>query len=109
MKRILYIITVLFIIFSCGISRKNNIKESTSRMILLIDTTFTRHQLDSLCFADTISNELNTWEKVMFIDYETNEKIIEYLFIKQLNEDEVMYRVIIEKESYKIIKRLTDN
>jgi hypothetical protein len=108
MKKILFYSLLALLFYSCGTQKKitNN---PDSRMILLINDTFTKHQLDSLCVADTISSDLNTWIIGTFVDYETNTPVKEYSYIKIMKEDEILYRVIEEGIDYKITKRLTDN
>lgn len=103
-----FIITI-FLILSCGVSKKNTTTENPTSMMILLDTTFTKFQFDSLCVADTINPNYKEWLVMSFIDYETNKTINEYTYIKTLNEDEIMYRLIIDETEYNIIKRLTDN
>ena len=110
MKRI--VITILIVIFalaSCGTSKKVTITDRPTSMRVLLDTTFTKFQFDSLCVADTINPNYKEWLVMSFVDYETNKVINEYTYIKTLNEDEIMYRLIIDETEYNIIKRLTDN
>lgn len=111
MKQLIGILVfgILFL-FSCGTSKKvTSTKESNSYMVMLLDTTFTKHQFDSLCVADTINPNFKKWLNISFNDYETKEYIYEYIYTKKINEDEIVYRVIIENDNYKITKRLTDN
>lgn len=103
-----FIITILFVL-SCGVSKKNTTTENPTSMRILLDTTFTEIQFDSLCVADTINPNYKKWLTMSFVDYETNKTINEYTYIKTLNEDEIMYRLIINETEYNIIKRLTDN
>ena len=99
----------LLLIISCGVKKKASETLPTTKMIVLIDTTFTKHQLDSLCIADTLSTNFEKWNTIWFLDHETNTPIYEYSYIKNINEDIIMYRVIQDGDNYKIIKRLTDN
>jgi hypothetical protein len=108
MKKMLSFLLVLTLLCGCGVKKKT-METTPTRMLILIDTTFTKAQLDSLCISDTLSMDLQNWNNVVFVDYETNQAIYEYLYIKNINEDVMMYRVIKEGDEYKIIKRLTDN
>ena len=100
----------MLIFFSCGTGKKvTTTTNSTTSMRMLLDTTFTQHQFDSLCVADTINPNFKKWLNISFNDYETKEYIYEYIYIKKINEDEIVYRVIVENDNYKITKRLTDN
>ena len=109
MKKVFILFIMFMVLFSCGVKKKATETTPPSKMILLIDTTFTRHQLDSLCIADTLSMNFEKWNTIWFLDYETNVVVYEYSYIKNINEDILMYRVIQDGENYKIIKRLTDN
>lgn len=109
MKKIIVFLFLVFFCYSCGTTKKVVEPEKPTKMLNLIDTIFSRQQLDSLCVADTISLDLDTWMKITFVDYESNSAIIEYSYIKTIHEDEILYRVIKDGENFKIIKRLTDN
>lgn len=111
MKRfIIILLSVSLLLFtSCGPGKRTVDTEKSTSMKMLIDTTFTMHQFDSLCVADTISPDYKNWLVMAFLDYETNNVIYEYIYIKHINEDEIMYRLIVDDKEYKIIKRLTDN
>ena len=109
MKKIILILLTVILCFSCGTQKKTTELEKPTKILFLIDNIFNQQQLDSLCIADTISPNLSTWMEVAFIDYETNSPIIEKMYIKFINEDEIVYRIIKEGENFKITKRLTDN
>ena len=106
---IISFIIMIFLILSCGTVRRTTTTENPTSMRVLLDTTFTKSQFDSLCIADTINPNYKEWLSMSFIDYETNKTINEYTYIKELNEDEIMYRLIVDETEYNIIKRLTDN
>lgn len=106
---IISFIIMIFLTLSCSTVKKATTTENPTSMRILLDTTFTKFQFDSLCVADTINPNYKEWLMMSFIDYETNKTINEYTYIKTLNEDEIMYRLIIDETEYNIIKRLTDN
>ena len=108
-QSIISFIILIFLTLSCGTVRKTNTIENSTSMKILLDTTFTKFQFDSLCVADTLNPNYKEWLIMSFVDYETNKTINEYTYIKTLNEDEIMYRLIIDETEYNIIKRLTDN
>lgn len=107
MKNFIAILITVLLCFSCGLSKKSQQTINQPKMLLLIDANFNKHQFDSLCVADTLPNDLEKWLRWQFIDYEKNTMINEYVYIKHINEDEVMYRLIIDND-YNIMKRLTD-
>lgn len=76
-------------------------------MKILFDRSFTMYQFDSLCVADTIPPMLDKWKKADFYDYETNQKLVEYYYIKRLGNNESFYRLLKEdEETYNILKRV---
>lgn len=103
------LIVILFSTMSCGTNKKIVTNNLHATMKIMIDESFNRQQFDSLCVADTINPDYTKWLVMPFVDYETNETVHEYVYIKKINEDEIMYRLIIENCDYKIIKRITDN
>ena len=47
------------------------------------EQVFNQRQLDSAFVADTLDSNLENWLNATFVDYETNEKIVKYLYIKE--------------------------
>ena len=47
------------------------------------EQVFNQRQLDSAFDADTLDPNLGNWLNATFVDYETNEKIVKYLYIKE--------------------------
>ena len=84
MKDIIFNIVVLAIIIlavvnkSCnrGIARQNQNMYGTEQVL-------NQRQLDSAFVADTLDPNLENWLNATFVDYETNEKIVKYLYIKE--------------------------
>lgn len=75
------------------------------------DKTITFKQLDSLCKADTLNPDYNTWYKMIFYDEETKDKITEYIYIKSnndLKETSYILRTVNEiNTEFNITKRIT--
>lgn len=67
----------------------------------------TINQVDSIIAVDSLPN-LNKWLNSTYKDYETNEKIIKRLYIKQKENKEIVYIITGIKEPYKITKRVTE-
>ena len=79
---------------------------NNTQMYNEFESNFTRLQFDSICIADTISNNLEEWHKLYSIDGDTNEKCIIYMYIKSLGNNECIYRLIDKQDNYKITKRI---
>lgn len=110
MKKVILSLMLVLLSISCGVQKQVSDTQSDSVMMLLIDDTFNRHQIDSLCLADGLSANINEWIALSFIDDETQSMVYEFVYIKEIKEDEITYRIIvIDEEHFKINKRLTNN
>ena len=114
MKRFKYFIFSLIIsvfLFSCNTSSYYAKPEADIQYGLMMNAyegIFTSTELDSICKADTLNPDLNTWIILPMKDYDTNENISQYIFIKSLGEHEAIYRVQkLGTGQYKITKRVT--
>lgn len=95
---------------SCGTQKRITETQTDSVMVLLIDDIFNRQQVDSLCMADGLSANINEWIALSFIDDESKDTVHEFIYIKEVNEDEITYRIIVvDEEHFKINKRFTNN
>lgn len=65
----------------------------------------TRHQIDSICVADTLPN-FNKWLGQEFKDYETGEVIIKKMYVKTRNGYEATYIVNGKNEPYTVTQRI---
>lgn len=73
-----------------------------------ISGVFNKPQLDSILVNEKIPTDLNRWKEWALIDYETNDSIYQYLFIKDLSKTEIMY-IITENDSlYYLNKRIVE-
>lgn len=97
-------------ICSCGLFRKvpkdnNNVTIGTPSMFgqtMMINS----RQLDSVCVADGLSLNLDEWISTTYQDYETNEQIKRYAYIKVLGENEEMTYILTPVDTlYKLTKR----
>lgn len=82
------------------------------KMYVEYDKLINKKQLDSLCNADTLNHDINTWLIMPYYDYETKEKINQYMYIKQQDSiKEIIYIItpIQDSITYKITKRITTN
>ena len=78
-----------------------------ARMYNAFEREFSKFQFDSICKADRISNNLNTWHVFTSKDGETKEVITEYMYIKYQDGGEYIYRLLkLNNNKYKITKRI---
>ena len=110
-----YILTILIMlsVIACGnVYYWTKIGENT-KMYNEFDKTMTHKQLDSLCVADTLNLNYKTWHNMPYYDGETNEKLVEYVYIKKNNETKettyILRPVINENNdtTFNITKRIT--
>lgn len=65
-------------------------------------------QFDSICNVDKIDRDLSKWYFIPFRDYETKENVSQYMYLKELGQYEIIYRLQkIDDNRYKITKRIT--
>lgn len=68
-------------------------------------------QLDSICNVDNLNSDYKTWYNMPYYDDETNEKVSEYVFIKEDNSLRRIIYILIPVDNmdnyYKITKRIT--
>ena len=109
-KNGLLMIAIGLSLVSCGLFRKapTTPENYGLSMRILYNREFTYTQFDSICVADTIPANLSLWKAYSSRDYETNNIITEYLYIKRLGANEEMFRLIMVNDStYNIYKRIT--
>lgn len=114
MKRLFLIVgtlIALLILVACGNTAKTQKTDwyytAGSRMVSVYDMPVTTFQLDSICMADTLSNNLQNWHRAMYIDFETRDTLYKYTFIKKYSETEEAIYIINEyRDSLSINKRI---
>ena len=109
-KNGLLMVAIGLSLVSCGLFKKapTTPENYGLSMRILYDREFTYAQFDSICVADTIPINLDLWKAYSTRDYETNDIITEYLYIKRLGNNEEMFRLMIKDEdTYNIYKRIT--
>lgn len=83
---------------------------SCTKFIMLndINNVYNKKQLDSITYVEKIDNNLNNWYPIHLIDYETNDSIYKWFYIKSLNDNEIIYNILLINDSlYKFNKRIT--
>lgn len=84
MKNILFnIIVFTSIIFAASTKSCNREIVRPNQNMYGSEQVFNKRQLDSAFVADTLDPNLKNWLNATFVDYETNEKIVKYLYIKE--------------------------
>lgn len=110
-RNILVAISILCMTFSCSVSKEyvpDPIEYGATIMQNAFEGYYTKVQFDSICRADTLKNDLGAWYLVPMKDDETKENVSQYLYIKSLGQNEIIYRVhMINPNKYKITKRIT--
>ena len=96
----------------CGVIKKqqesNDYPLGTSMKLTCNIQNGKTYQIDSLMVADTLP-QLDKWLRSVYIDYETGEKILKRMYIRQYNNgNEAVYLIMGSQEPYKISKRITE-
>lgn len=99
MKKIIIIFVSLFLAFAC----------SPKIMMNSIKGTYNIHQVDSICNVERLPDDLTEWHGTTLHDYETNERINQYVFIKEYNrKNEVIYTITVDDSTYYFTKRVVE-
>lgn len=99
MKKIIIIFVFLFLAFAC----------SPKIMLNSIKGTYNIHQVDSICNVERLPDDLTKWYGTTLYDYETNERIDQYVFIKEYNrKNEVIYTITVDDSTYYFTKRVVE-
>ena len=112
LKKALVIVGLALILVGCGVVKKqqerNDYPLGTSMRLACNIQDGKMYQIDSLIAADTLP-QLNKWLRSVYIDYESGERILKRMYIRQYNNgNEAVYLVVGSQEPYKISKRITE-
>lgn len=121
--KIILIFTLIFAPISC--THLNNIENTTIEITNSIDSisgydnilgvsmynafekNFSEVQFDSICKADKLSNDLKQWYLFTSREGDTGDIFVEYMYIKNKLDQEIIYRLIPNKDNtYHITKRI---
>ena len=105
MKRLFYCFIVLFIA-ACTPKEIINGGSGGNMMFNEMNGMYTIYQFDSMCVADTLPSDIRDWQTVSLKDYESNNKIVWFVYAKFLSDKDVLYRVERVGSDYRIIKRV---
>lgn len=107
-------LALLFSFTGCGTLSKIFHKNSDNETEITISTPnmyqvkheYNVFQVDSMCVVDTLPRNFDGWLRSAFLDYETNQYIVRYMYIKELNNNyEMIYIVTPKGEMYVVSKR----
>ena len=114
-NKILTVLTVMlmaFSVFSCGptVKVKHNgdgtVTVAGTQSMYRITHEYTQYQLDSMCVADNLPEDLTKWLSSSYRDYETNVPVVRYMYIKEMNDSyELVYVVTQKGDIYVVSKR----
>lgn len=112
LKKAMAIVGLALMLVGCGVVKKqqerNDYQLGTSMRLACNIQDGKMYQIDSLIAADTLP-QLNKWLRSVYIDYESGERILKRMYIRQYNnENEAVYLVVGSQEPYKISKRITE-
>ena len=111
--------SLLFSLTACGTLNKifhKTDKENTETTFgstqNMYQTTheYTMRQIDSMCVVDTLPMKFEGWKSTTYTDYETNQHIVRYMYIKEMNDNcEMIYIVTPRGDIYVVSKRKVVN
>lgn len=92
MKKILFVLCMCIgsMFFACSPKITDPYTYGTS-MMKEYSKMFSVYQFDSICIADSISNNLNKWHQFKYMDVETGRRESEYSYIKKLGTNQIIY------------------
>lgn len=83
---------------------------STTQNMYQVTHEYTMHQIDSMCVADMLPMKFEGWTCKTYTDYETNQYIVRYMYVKELNDNyEMIYIVTPRGDIYVVSKRKVVN
>ena len=82
---------------------------SCSRYIMLneIHGDYHLNQIDSILNIEKIPTDLTIWHTAHLKDFETNDSIYQYVYIKNLGKNQIIYNIIKQDTIYTLSKRIT--
>jgi len=108
MRKILYLLFA-FTILGCSYKITTNGGEENvgNTMLNSINKKFSMQQFDSLCIADTLPRKLSDWKFLGLKEYESNQRVSLFMYMKRDSLTESVYRAEdTMDDSVKIIKRI---
>ena len=107
MKKLFYLFVSLFILACTPKSIIGGTENMGNSMVIGFNGKISMSQFDSMCVADTLPKSLTDWKYLGLQDYESNQRVSLFMYMKRNNKEEIMYRAEdTMDDSVKIIKRL---
>ena len=107
MKKLFYLFVSLLILACTPKSIVDGNENMGNTMLLDFNGKISMAQFDSMCVADTLPKSLTDWKYLGLQDYESNQRVSLFMYMKRNNKEEIMYRAEdTMDDSVKIIKRL---
>jgi hypothetical protein len=78
----------------------------TTQNMYQVTHEYTMYQIDSMCVADMLPMKFEGWTCRTYTDYETNQYIVRYMYVKELNDNyEMIYIITPRGDIYVVSKR----
>ena len=110
--RFIALFSVILSLTGCGLLKKATINGNTETVMgttqnmYQVTHEYNARQIDSMCVVDVLPRNLNDWIQRSYNDYETNEYVTRYMYIKEMNNNyEMIYIVTPRGEIYVVSKR----
>lgn len=112
LKKLFICVGVSLMLIGCGVYKKQQTPDTETLGVSMRVTCNIQngkeYQIDSLVNADALPM-LNKWLSSVYVDYETNKKILKRMYVRTYEDGtEAVYVITGEKEPYKIQKRITE-
>lgn len=112
---VLFLFMMVCSVNSCGLFKKlshkndgNTVVAGTSQNMYQETHEYVQYQVDSMCVADNLPKDFEGWIGRAYQDYETNEYVIRYIYIKEMNDNyELVYIVTQKGDIFVVSKRKT--
>lgn len=103
-KKIFIVFFIALGLTACGAMKKAN--EASRYQMIGIEMQINQAQLDSICIADTLVNNLKDWANAVYYDYETNTAVVKRTLVKGKGMEQTVYVIeILNDSTYTLSKR----
>lgn len=103
-KKIFIVFFIALGLTACGAMKKAN--EASRYQMIGIEMQINQAQLDSICIADTLVNNLKDWANAVYYDYETNTAVVKRTLVKGKGMEQTVYVIeILNDSTYMLNKR----
>lgn len=103
MKNLIFNIFIFICIIAGCVNKCTKGNDKKEHIMYGYEKMFNQRQFDSLCVADTLNPILDSWISTPFVDYETKEQVIKYVYLK--NDGEIVYTIIPQDTLFLFNKR----